>query len=81
MTTGKRSILLRVTLLAVVANGYNLVAQQNEPVYDGDVNVKSFEEMPYPPIPRQTRIEGTVVVSAKPDANGRVTSTSDHLRR
>src|SRR5262249_2601824 len=40
-----------------------------------DIAVKSFEEMPYPPIARQARIQGTVVVSLKLDGEGRVTST------
>ena len=76
MTARKMSILLKLILLVVVANAYDLVAQQNEPVYDSDINVKSFDEMSYPPIAREARIQGTVVVSAKLDGDGRVTSTS-----
>ena len=67
---------MRVTLLVVVATACDSVAQQNGPVYDDDVKVKSFEEMSYPPIPRQARIQGTVIVSAKLDDAGRVTSTT-----
>jgi hypothetical protein len=40
MTDRKSSILLPITLLAVVATACNSVAQQNEPVYGDDVNVK-----------------------------------------
>lgn len=76
MTTRRRAILLRFTLLVVVANAYHLGAQQNEPVYDNDIKVKSFEEMSYPPIAREARIQGTVVVSAKLDGDGRVIATS-----
>src|SRR5580692_8188850 len=77
MITRMSSILPRLALMVVfVANAYSLFAQQNEPVYDGDINVKSFEEMLYSPIARQARIEGTVVVSAKLDGDGKVVSTS-----
>jgi TonB family protein len=67
---------MKVTLLIVVTIACNLIAQQNEPLYDNDINVKSFEEMSYPPIARGAGIQGTVVVSAKLDAAGRVTSAT-----
>jgi len=75
MTVRKRPILIKCVLLLAVAS-HNLAAQQNEPVYDSDVKVESFEEMPYPPIAREARIQGTVVVSAKLDGDGRVTSAT-----
>jgi TonB family protein len=76
MTIQKRAILVRITFLMVVATGRILVAQQNGPVYDNDINVKSYEEMSYPPIAREARIQGTVVISATLDGAGRVTSTT-----
>jgi TonB family protein len=77
MKDRKRSDLVKVTLMVVVATACTLVAaQKNEPIYDSDIKVKSFEEMPYPPIAREARIQGTVVVSAKLDDAGNVTSTT-----
>ncbi len=75
MTAGKSLTLMMVPLLTLIAT-CNSVAQQNEPVYDSDIVVKSFDEMLYPPIAREARIQGTVVVSAKLDGAGKVTSTS-----
>jgi|HubBroStandDraft_6_1064221.scaffolds.fasta_scaffold1051835_2 TonB family protein len=75
MTSGKRFTFALVPLLILIVT-CNSVAQQNDPVYDSDIVVKSFEEMLYPPLAREARIQGTVVVSAKLDNAGRVSSTS-----
>lgn len=76
MTDWNRFILRMITLLVVIVTSCNLPAQQTEPVYDNEINVKSFEQMSYPPIARQARIQGTVVVSAKLDDAGRVISAT-----
>jgi TonB family protein len=49
-------------------------ALQEETLNDQDVKLVSFEDLPYPPVARMTRVQGVVVVKAKLDDDGRVSS-------
>jgi TonB family protein len=77
MRTRKQIILMTLSLLIIIVHAYGLFAQEDEKtIYDKDINVISFEEMRYPPIARQARIQGDVVVLVKIDSGGRVTSAN-----
>ncbi len=65
-----------LSLLVIIVQAHGLVAQQDETIYDSDINVISFEKMRYPPLAEQARIQGTVVVRLTLDGAGKVTSTA-----
>ena len=55
----------------------SLVAQDTtveEPIYDSEIGVIFAEEMAYPPLARQARLQGMVVVKARTDGRGNVVS-------
>jgi TonB family protein len=49
---------------------------QESAIDDKDIHYTSYEGMNYPPLARQTRIEGVVVVRVKIDDHGRVTDAT-----
>jgi TonB family protein len=50
-----------------------LQAQQDVTVKDSDMTVSEFEDIGYPPLARQTRTQGVVVVRVRLDKDGKVT--------
>jgi TonB family protein len=51
----------------------SLPAQQDLTVKDSDMTVSEFEDIGYPPLARQTRTQGVVVVRVRLDKDGKVT--------
>jgi len=47
-------------------------AEQNATVSDSEMTVSNFEEIGYPPLARQTRTQGIVVVRVRLDKDGKV---------
>ena len=45
---------------------------QNSTINDKDMSVADFEDMGYPPLARQTRTEGVVVIKVRLDGDGKV---------
>ena len=73
MTTASKFVLLfMVTLLYGLNIGSS--ASQDGPLYDNDVKLVSFEDLPYPPVARMTRVQGVVVVRVSLADDGSVSS-------
>jgi TonB family protein len=76
MRTLKHFLPAGLSLFLILFHAPGLVAQQDQTIYDKDINVISFEEMRYPPLARQARIQGTVVIRVTLDGAGRVASVA-----
>ena len=72
MKSGVRNILFVTCLLAMILLSY-VQAQQDATVNDKDMTVSDFEDIGYPPLARQTRTQGVVVVRVRLDKDGKVT--------
>lgn len=64
-----------VTVLAIWPLTF-VRAQQDETTYDQDIHVLGYKELPYPPIARSARIQGTVVIRVRVDDKGKVTNAT-----
>jgi TonB family protein len=65
-------ILLAACLLPTIPLSF-VQAEQDITVHDKDMTVSDFVDIGYPPLARQTRTQGVVVVRAQLDKDGRVT--------
>jgi TonB family protein len=65
------NVFLAACLLAVTPPG-GVPSAQDAPVGDKDMSVVDFEDLGYPPLARQTRTQGVVVVRARLDNDGKV---------
>ena len=70
------AITASILLLAMIAAACPIDAQQDVTIDDKDINVLLFEEMEYPSVVLQTRIQGVVVVRAALDEKGSVISAA-----
>jgi|GEM_PF-1301058 len=70
----KQLLITGLTLVLIIVFARALAAQQDETIYDKDINVTFFEDMRYPPIAREANIQGIVVVRVKINDAGKVTS-------
>jgi hypothetical protein len=61
------AITASLLLLAMIAAACPIDAQQDMTIDDKDINVLLFEEMEYPSVALQTRIQGVVIVRAALD--------------
>jgi TonB family protein len=69
-----RLILTRVTVAIGVLLFVSLgckPSQEDAPIMDKDVRYTKYEEVRYPPLARQTAIQGVVVVRVTLDTNGK----------
>lgn len=76
MRNQKLLTFLKISLLLFIIHVCTWAAQQEEIVYDNDVHVMSFQEMNYPPLAREGRIQSTVVVRVLLDDGGKVKSAT-----
>ncbi len=70
-----RSILAKLALAIVALATVPLMCssfQENAPIYDKDVHTIGRTPVNYPPLARQTRVGGVVVIRVKLDAQGKV---------
>jgi Gram-negative bacterial TonB protein C-terminal len=65
---------IRFGLLLLIA-AFGLVAQ-DQPIFNEDVGIVSFEALVYPLLPKLTRVQGAVVVQVKIDSEGKVASAT-----
>ena len=72
--TTRTEVLLALLLTAIPLFGQEVY--KDEAVDDSDIKATHIEEIKYPPLPRQARIQGIVVVRAKLDDEGNVVSSS-----
>lgn len=74
-----KPFLVRFLLAAGIAAIVSVASDsspQDAPVYDKDIHYISYEGIEYPPLARQTRLQGVVVIRVKLDAQGKVTGAS-----
>jgi TonB family protein len=76
MKARTQSVFMRLSLFLIIIHAHGLIAQDDNTIYDSDVSVRSSEEMLYPPIARQARIQGIVVVRVMINDDGKVLSAT-----
>jgi hypothetical protein len=67
-----------VSCLALLVAGVLWAHEESPdtPIYDSEIGVLYAEEMAYPPLARQARLQGIVVVKARTDGRGNVVSAA-----
>lgn len=71
MKAAIRSMLVVLCFMTIAQLSY-VRAQQDTTVNDKDMIVSDFEDIGYPPLARQTRTQGVVVVRVRLDKDGKV---------
>jgi hypothetical protein len=66
------AIVLGMTMVAFNCNP----AEEDNPIMDNDIHYTKYEEIQYPPLARQTRIQGVVVVKVHLGEHGEVIQAS-----
>jgi TonB family protein len=74
LKTTRTELLVTLLLIAIPLMGQEICKE--EAVEESDIKATHVEEVKYPPLPRQARIQGVVVIRAKLDDEGNVVSSS-----
>lgn len=68
--------LILMTSIVMIGSSFNLIAQQDQTIYDEDVKSVGEAAIDYPPLAKMARIRGIVVVKVTLDHKGRVVAAS-----